>query len=168
MLIEKDTIIRNSYAINWEDETSLTEAAVNIWADFFDHLAHDPIVQYNRMDIALTAELANKIKTPNPSRIKDVIFNGPATIVFWADGTKTVVKCQAGDEYDMEKGLAMAISKKALGNQGNYCKVFQKWCADEEMIYPNIPNHLFFNGPTAFNDFLNAMKNFNNSFKKED
>ena len=59
--------------------------------------------------------------------IKDVIFNGPATIVFWSDGTKTVVKCQEDDEYDPEKGLAMAISKKALGNKGNYCNVFHKW-----------------------------------------
>lgn len=60
-------------------------------------------------------------------KIKDVIFNEPATIVFWADGTKTVVKCQDGDTYDAEKGLAMAIAKKALGNKGNYCNVFHKW-----------------------------------------
>ena len=64
-------------------------------------------------------------------QIKDVIFNNPATIVFWVDGTKTVVKCQDGDIYDPEKGLAMAISKKALGNQGNYCEVFKKWLPEE-------------------------------------
>ena len=59
--------------------------------------------------------------------IKDVIFNDPATIVFWMDGTKTVVKCQDEDIYDPEKGLAMAISKKALGNQGNYYNELKKW-----------------------------------------
>lgn len=64
--------------------------------------------------------------------IKKVIFNDPATIVFWEDGSKTVVKCQDGDIYDPEKGLAMAISKKALGNQGNYCEVFKKWLPEEE------------------------------------
>lgn len=64
-------------------------------------------------------------------RIKDVIHNDPATIVFWSDNTKTVVKCQDGDIYDPEKGLAMAISKKALGNQGNYCEVFKKWLPEE-------------------------------------
>lgn len=63
----------------------------------------------------------------DPMAIKNVIHNDPATIVFWADGSKTVVKCQPGDVYDPEKGLAMAISKKALGNQGNYCNVFKKW-----------------------------------------
>ena len=31
--------------------------------------------------------------------IKKVIFNDPATIVLWDDGTKTVVKCSEGDTY---------------------------------------------------------------------
>ena len=65
--------------------------------------------------------------------IKNVIFNDPATIVFWVDGTKTVVKCQEGDIYDPEKGMAMAIAKKALGNQGNYCNVFNKWVPEENI-----------------------------------
>lgn len=58
--------------------------------------------------------------------ILDVMFNEPATIVFWADGTKTVVKA-VYDEFDPEKGLAMAIAKKALGNKGNYYNVIAKW-----------------------------------------
>lgn len=61
-------------------------------------------------------------------KIKDVIFNDPATIVFWADGTKTVVKCQEGDEFDPEKGLTMAIVKKVYGNKGSYCNEIKKWC----------------------------------------
>ena len=64
--------------------------------------------------------------------IKKVIFNDPATIVFWSDESKTVVKCQDGDIYDPEKGLAMAISKKALGNKGNYCNEFKKWLPEDE------------------------------------
>lgn len=58
--------------------------------------------------------------------IKKVHFNPPATVVLWADGSKTVVKAQEGDDYDPEKGLAMAISKKALGNKGNFNDVFKK------------------------------------------
>lgn len=58
--------------------------------------------------------------------ILDVIFNEPATIVFWADGTKTVVKA-IYDEFDPEKGLAMAIAKKALGNKGNYFNIIERW-----------------------------------------
>lgn len=62
--------------------------------------------------------------------IKKVVFNDPATIVFWDDGTKTVVKCE-NEEYDPEKGLAMAIAKKALGNQGNYYNQFKKWLPEK-------------------------------------
>ena len=58
--------------------------------------------------------------------IKKVIFNDPATIVIWADGTKTIVKSD-NEQYNPEKGLAMAISKKALGNKGNYYETFKKW-----------------------------------------
>ena len=72
------------------------------------------------------------VKSVSAPSIKKVIFNDPATIVFWSDGSKTVVKCQDGDIYDPEKGLAMAISKKALGNKGNYCEVFKKWLPEDE------------------------------------
>lgn len=60
-------------------------------------------------------------------RIEKVIFRNPATIVFWADGTKTVVKVQGKDHFNKEKGLAMAISKKALGNNGRYYNEYKKW-----------------------------------------
>ena len=119
-----------------------------------------------------------KANYPAIPPIKKVIFNNPATIVFWEDGTKTVVKTKeiktigmanelfhkldasqlekfiglkSGqmyksfykyetdsfcivicDEFDPEKGLAMAIAKKALGNEGNYYKEFQKWLSKEE------------------------------------
>lgn len=59
--------------------------------------------------------------------IEKVIFNEPATIVFWSDGTKTVVKAQDGDKFDKEKGLVMAITKKAFGNEGNYYDKIKKW-----------------------------------------
>ena len=61
------------------------------------------------------------------SNIKDVIFNYPATIILWKDGTKTIVKAGKNDKYDPEKGFAMAIAKKMFGNEGNYYKVFKKY-----------------------------------------
>jgi hypothetical protein len=63
--------------------------------------------------------------------IKKVIFNDPATIILWEDGTKTVVKAD-NEPYDPEKGMAMAIAKKALGNKGNYFNTFSKWLPKEE------------------------------------
>lgn len=54
-----------------------------------------------------------------------IIFNKPATIVIWKDGTKTVVKCQKNDVYDPEKGLALCFMKKALGNHGNFNNILK-------------------------------------------
>ena len=79
-------------------------------------------------------EITNKSnrKSPDFRRfIKKVKFNPPATIVFWTDNTKTVVKCN-GEDYDPEKGLAMCICKKVLGDKGNYYEVFKKWLPKED------------------------------------
>lgn len=68
-------------------------------------------------------------------RIEKVIFNEPATIVFWSDDTKTVVKCDKDDIFDPEKGLAMAIAKKVLGtneNRSNYYDIFKKYLKEYE------------------------------------
>lgn len=60
--------------------------------------------------------------------IRNVIFNPPATIVFWSDKTKTVVKCDPKEEYDPEKGIAMAVCKKMIGNnKRDYYNVFLHW-----------------------------------------
>jgi hypothetical protein len=72
------------------------------------------------------------ISKPKHPIVDKAIFNDPATIVFWKDGTKTVVKAQEGDKYDPEKGLAMAFSKKMFGNEGNYYDQFTKLLPKEE------------------------------------
>lgn len=93
---------------------------------------------YIDTDIKATNEFAkrylNSIYGKKPilmPRIKNVIFNDPATIVFWSDNTKTVVKAQ-DEPFDPEKGLAMAICKKALGNEGNYYNEIKKWLPKEK------------------------------------
>ena len=53
---------------------------------------------------------------------KKIIFNGPATIVMWDDGTKTVVKQSNLDDYDYEKGFAMCVVKKVFGDQYAYIR----------------------------------------------
>ena len=73
-----------------------------------------------------------KQSTNRRVKIKDVIFSDPATVVFWNDNTKTVVKTRGGEKYDKEKGLAMAIIKKITGNTSNYYNIFKEWCGDEE------------------------------------
>lgn len=73
----------------------------------------------------------------NPYVVRDatidkVIFHDPATIVYWKDGTKTVVKCGPNDTYSKETGLALCYMKKVLGNKGNYNNVFRKWIKEED------------------------------------
>ena len=81
-------------------------------------------------------EYASKKKEESkPKGIKNVIFNPPATIVFWEDGTKTVVKAE-NEDFDPEKGLAMAITKKVLGNKGNYFETVKKWTKDVPKVEP--------------------------------
>ena len=66
--------------------------------------------------------------------IEKVHFSGPVTAVIWSDGTKTVVRCDKED-FDHEKGLAMAIAKKFLGTNetgSNYYDVFKKWLPEEK------------------------------------
>lgn len=76
----------------------------------------------------------NRNKNEMLDKIKNVIFNNPATIVFWADGTKTVVKCEHED-FDPEKGLAMAIVKKVMAdNHSYYNEIFKKWLPKEEPV----------------------------------
>lgn len=74
---------------------------------------------------------AFRYRTSLKHKIKKVIFNDPATIILWTDGTKTVVQTQ-GEDYDPEKGMAMAIAKKALGNEGNYYDIFKEWLPEED------------------------------------
>ena len=63
--------------------------------------------------------------------VKKVVFHDPATVVYWSDGTKTVVKCGPHDTFDPEKGLAMAIAKKFYGNGNEFHKTFKRWLTDE-------------------------------------
>ena len=53
------------------------------------------------------------VRTP---AAKKIIFSGPATIILWSDGTKTVVKCDERDTFDPEKGVALCYMKKMCGN----------------------------------------------------
>lgn len=75
----------------------------------------------------------------NTAAIKDVIFAPPATIVYWSDGSKTVVKCSEKDVFDPEKGLAMAVAKRCGGNNGSYYKEIRNWAEKSGKKYPGKP-----------------------------
>lgn len=67
--------------------------------------------------------------------IKQVVYQNPATIVFWNDDTKTVSKCHKGDEYSPEAGLVLCILKKT---QGRTLKgLFEAWIPEQAFAQPN-------------------------------
>lgn len=65
--------------------------------------------------------------------VKNIIFNPPATIMFFEDGTKTVVKCMKGEDYDPEKGAVLAFLKHELGEK-KYKKLLKY--IDKKIIKP--------------------------------
>lgn len=95
---------------------------------------------YPEIEATVTLNPRNIIAnhTSNPT-ITNVIFNPPATIVFWSDRTKTVVKCDYDHEaFDPEKGLAMAIAKKMIGNnKRTYYHTFLHWMKKWEKQWEN-------------------------------
>jgi tetratricopeptide (TPR) repeat protein len=119
-------------------------------------------VDYCKADVENTLEAYGRIHRmsgPYPwgwniPEIDNVIFNDPATIIFWKDGTKTIVKAE-GEDFDPEKGLAMAISKKALGNKGNYFDIFKKWTKNYK---PGTRRLTAVAGKSAFEGFAEGMR----------
>ena len=66
------------------------------------------------------------------STINRVEFNGPYTIIFWSDGSITRVKCQEGEKFDKEKGVALGIIKALFGDISYYNEIFKSLKLDEE------------------------------------
>ena len=91
----------------------------------FDDLTPD--YQFIAQIDAIFTELLEYKMSKNhiPISARKVIFNEPATIVYWHDGSKTVVKCQDDDSFDPEVGYAMCCLKKLLGNKGNFNDIFR-------------------------------------------
>ena len=114
---------------------------VPVYINDIDCISHGRCQNEIRLNCSVLNSAEGCKKPRSSLGIKNVIFNDPATIVFWTDGTKTVVKAYA-DDFDPEKGLAMAIAKKFLGNQGNYYNEFHKWLPKEEknveLDYPEV------------------------------
>lgn len=129
--------------------TTNTINTTNTIHDLIDTKVRDSFektyIEYGKAFKAL--ERYSSCQYPIP-QIKNVIFNYPATIVFWNDDTKTVVKCDERDQFDPEKGITMAFFKKMHGNKGHYFEEIKKWAKK----YEDKENK-------AFKDFLNYVSN---------
>lgn len=83
---------------------------------------------YCKQDIDSVSKMIQKQDYYLIPGITKAIYNPPATIIYWSDKTKTVVKCCENDIYDSEKGFAMAVIKKLCGNDSAlFHKLFKTW-----------------------------------------
>ena len=83
-----------------------------------DYIAH-------RMTVWIPGE-------PEHTAAKQVIYNPPATIAIWPDGSKTVVKCDERDTYDPKLGLALCYMKKMMGSSRAFNDALRAGKAEEE------------------------------------
>lgn len=92
-----------------------------------DHISYEQRMRIKLEGIIDPFSSTGKKASNNPFDMmyERIIFNNPATIVIWKDGSKTVVKCQQSDKYDPEKGVALCFMKKALGNKGNFNNILK-------------------------------------------
>lgn len=88
---------------------------------------------------AAMRHMKNNPPAPAPLPLPmNVIFNDPATIVYWDDGTKTVVKCQPGDVFSAEAGLTTAMLKKYMGNDNTFNRVINEWLKRTGQYKPSV------------------------------
>lgn len=129
--------VNDSVILRWKEATekNLDGAIAHICEAIYADWSRSKL---DRIGISHEMELLRHFakpsdKKPDPTpEISKVIFNNPCTIVLWSDKTKTIVRCQEGDVFDPEKGLAMAIVKKMSGNTGKYYDIFKKWVPKEK------------------------------------
>ena len=85
---------------------------------------HD-IADYCVNNVLMTMKVA-ETKNFYSLNVSKIIFNPPATIVFWEDGTKTVVKCSAEDKFNEYYGFLAALGKKVYENNSQIKKLIDK------------------------------------------
>lgn len=94
----------------------------------------DPLIFSGNLDIDIAEPRfwLDKNTTKPPMKPVRCVLNDPATILFWPDGTKTVVKCQEDDVWDPEKGIALAMLKKYFGGSGKYNDIIRDLIPEEK------------------------------------
>lgn len=65
-------------------------------------------------------------------KVKKIIFHDPATIVFWEDGTKTVVKRMKDQEFSKYYGFLAALGKKLYKNNSHLQRMIEQYGVEED------------------------------------
>lgn len=111
-------------------EKSLADERIkNIYKRMINSLAGIKLYDY-QLDAIDRMYGANPYYRPE---IKNVIFNDPATIVFWTDGTKTVVKHRNLYKYDDSKPVTIDCEKSYI-NDRKYELIYETRADAEKVL----------------------------------
>lgn len=102
---------------------------INETNDYFTDVSDDSFEQINYIDYPVVSKKSLDIDK--------VIFSNDKTIVFWEDGTKTMVSCMNGDEYDNYDGFCAAVVKKIFGSTANAQKLMSEKAFGDPDWYSN-------------------------------
>ena len=69
--------------------------------------------------------------------ITRVLYNNPATIVFWNDNTKTIATAHDGDTYDVTTGVLICVLKKLMGSDFAV-KTVEDWCTPNGKLWKTL------------------------------
>lgn len=92
---------KNTITIKYDNSTPCTD---------------DCTCPHNKNDNASNNDDDANITSDILDDIKQVIFNDPATIVTFSDGTKVCVKANENDKFSKEVGLMYALVKRLYAN----------------------------------------------------
>ena len=115
-----------SYVIEVEKLTRDHESMKNINCLCTTAIARRPMVRYDKYNIGMVDKGTRNLRAISELAVKKIISNGPATIVFWNDGTKTIVKRDNYDEDDLYDAVANALAKKIFGSTSKFHKTIDK------------------------------------------
>ena len=129
---DRNIIGENKVLDSYQKSISDFNDLKGLYSNLFKTIDDGPSILSNNENSekrSMNKQKYNQYKVP---KISKVIFNDPATIVYWEDKTKTVVKCNEADEFDEEKGLAMAIAEKYFGGYMPLKRMVKKYRKVEE------------------------------------
>jgi len=101
--------------------------------------------------------------------VKRIVFNPPATIVFWFDGTKTVVKCGKDQPFNPYYGFCAALAKRMLGHNCAINRHIDEYVVqmDRKAAQKYEESYSKFNNEKAIEKCVDACRKVQEDFRKE-
>lgn len=124
-IIQIDKISAPPYKVEWVEITGDTRTN---WFDFYELEKLEPYFIPRTIKFDRSVEFKLYDSTDLPERY---IINEGATILFWKDGTKTIVKKSKDDKHDKEKAFLIAYFQKYSGMSRNKANKFLKNLKEE-------------------------------------